>query len=95
MSDEPLRSIPKWSFYCLNIQIRGFHQLYEIGNNIGIRDFTTWKQLDQHAHSYTNWASATREIFNICSFTIWFLELDDSVRVNRAWLYKDPKVLTL
>ena len=30
-----------------------------------------------------------------CSCTAWFLDFDDSVRINRAWLYKDPKVLAL
>ena len=29
---------------------------------------------------------------NFCSHTTWFLDIDDSVRINRAWLYKDPKV---
>ena len=32
---------------------------------------------------------------NFCSCTTWFLDFDDSVRINRAWLYKDPKVLAL
>ena len=29
---------------------------------------------------------------NFCSCTTWFLDLDDPVRINRAWLYKEPKV---
>ena len=32
---------------------------------------------------------------NFCSCTTWFLDFDDSVRINRAWLYKDLKVLAL
>ena len=34
-----------------------------------------------------------RRSLNFCSCTIWFL--DDLVRVNRAWLYKDAKGLAL
>ena len=29
---------------------------------------------------------------NFCSCTTWFLDLDDLVRINRAWIYKEPKV---
>ena len=29
---------------------------------------------------------------NFCSCTTWLLDFDDSVRINRAWLYKDLKV---
>ena len=32
---------------------------------------------------------------NFCSCTTWFLDLDDLVRINRAWLYKDLKVSDL
>ena len=32
---------------------------------------------------------------NICSCTTWFLDFDDQVKINRAWLYKDPKVSVL
>ena len=32
---------------------------------------------------------------NFCSCTTWFLDLDDSVRFNRAWLYREPKVSVL
>ena len=32
---------------------------------------------------------------SFCSCTTWFLDFDDSVRIKRAWLYKDPKVLAL
>ena len=32
---------------------------------------------------------------NFFSCTSWFLNLDDSVRINRAWLYKKPKVSVL
>ena len=32
---------------------------------------------------------------NFCSCTTWFVDFDDSVRINRAWLYKDLKVLAL
>ena len=31
-------------------------------------------------------------LLNFCSCTAWFLDL---VRINQAWLYKDPKGLTL
>ena len=30
-----------------------------------------------------------------CSCTTWFLDLNDSVRINRAWQYKGPKVSVL
>ena len=36
-----------------------------------------------------------RGSLNFCSCTNWFLDLDDLVRINRAWLYKDLKVLDL
>ena len=32
---------------------------------------------------------------NVCSCTTWFLDLDDLVRISRAWLHKEPKVLVL
>ena len=35
---------------------------------------------------YTNWALVTWEIFNFYSCTTWFLVVDDSIRINRAWL---------
>ena len=36
-----------------------------------------------------------KESLNFCLCTTWFLELDDLVRVNTAWLYKQPKVSIL
>ena len=30
-----------------------------------------------------------------CSCTTWCLDLDDLARINRAWLYKEPKVSVL
>ena len=39
------------------------------------------------------WHVLLRRSLNFCSCTTLFL--DDSVRINRAWLYKDPKVSVL
>ena len=36
-----------------------------------------------------------RRSLNFCSCTTWFLDLDDLVTINRAWLYKDLKVSVL
>ena len=36
-----------------------------------------------------------RRSLNCCSCTTWFLDLDDLVRINRVWLYKEPKVSVL
>ena len=36
-----------------------------------------------------------RRSLNFCSCTTWFLDLDDLVGINRAWLYKEPKVSVL
>ena len=36
-----------------------------------------------------------RGSLNFCSCTTWFLDLDDLVRINRIWLYKEPKVSVL
>ena len=36
-----------------------------------------------------------RRSLNFCSCKTWFLDLDDLIRINRAWLYKDPKGLDL
>ena len=41
------------------------------------------------------WHLLLRRSLNFCSCTTWFLDFDDSVRINRAWLYKDPKVSVL
>ena len=40
------------------------------------------------------WHVLLRESLNFCSCIIWFLALDDLVRINRAWLYiyQKPKV---
>ena len=43
--------------------------------------------------SYLIWHVLFRRSLNFCSITIWFL--DDLVRINRTWLYKDPKVSVL
>ena len=35
-----------------------------------------------------------RRSLNFCSCITWFLDFDDSVKINRAWLYEEPKVST-
>ena len=49
----------------------------------------------QHAPCYTNWALATWEIFKHLFMHHLIFALDDQVRINREWLYKDPKVSVL
>ena len=44
------------------------------------------------------WASeacASEEIFKLLFMHHLILDLDDLVRINRAWLYKEPKVWVL
>ena len=42
--------------------------------------------------SEINWYLLLRGSLNFCSCTTWFLDLDDLIRINRAWLFKEPKV---
>ena len=37
----------------------------------------------------------TGRSLNFCSCTTWSLDLDDLVRIDRAWLYKELKVSVL
>ena len=48
-----------------------------------------WFQV-QHYPLYTNLTS-----LKFCSCTTWYLDLDHLRRINRAWLYKEPKVSVL
>ena len=41
------------------------------------------------------WHVLLRRSLNFCSCTTWFFNLDDSVKINRTWLYKEPKVSVL
>ena len=41
------------------------------------------------------WHVLLRRSLNICSCTTWYLNLDELRQINRAWLYKDPKVSVL
>ena len=41
------------------------------------------------------WQVLLRGSLYFCSCTTWFLDLDDSDGINRAWLYKEPKVSVL
>ena len=41
------------------------------------------------------WYVLLRGSLNFCSCTTWFLDLNDSVGINRAWLQKEPKVSVL
>ena len=43
--------------------------------------------------SRLNWHVLLRRSLNLCSCITWFLLL--SVRINRAWCYKEPKVSVL
>ena len=45
--------------------------------------------------SVLTWHVLLRRSLNLCSCTTWCLDLDDLGRINRAWLYKGPKVLVL
>ena len=42
----------------------------------------------------SRWYASYWNVFllKFCSCTTWFLDLDNLVRINRAWLYKDLKV---
>ena len=45
--------------------------------------------------STLTWHLLLRRSLNFCSCTTWYLDLNDLMRINRAWLYKDPKVSVL
>ena len=42
--------------------------------------------------STLTWHVLLRISLNCCSCTTWYLDLDDLRGINRAWLYKEPKV---
>ena len=41
------------------------------------------------------WHVLLRGSLNFCLCITWFLDLDDLAGINRAWLYKEPKVSVL
>ena len=43
----------------------------------------------------TFWANLACATLNFCSCTTWFLDLDDLVEINKAWLYKEPNISVL
>ena len=45
--------------------------------------------------STLTWHLLLRRSLNFCSCTTWNLDLDDLRGINRAWLYKEPKVSVL
>ena len=45
--------------------------------------------------STLTWQLLLRRSLNFCSCTTWCLDLDDLVRINKAWLYKELKVSVL
>ena len=59
--------------------------MQEIITGLGVQCLTIWAK-----QACAIWGS-----LNFCSFTTCFFYLDDLVRINRAWLYKDLKVSDL
>ena len=53
-----------------------------------------WFQV-QHSPFLAKWACATKGIFKLLLMHHLFLDFDDLVGINRAWLYKEPKVSVL
>ena len=45
--------------------------------------------------STLTWHVLLMRSLNFCSCTTWYLDLDDLKQINRAWLYKEPKVSVL
>ena len=45
--------------------------------------------------SELTWHVVLRGSLNFCSCISWFLSLDNLVIINRAWLYKEPKLSVL
>ena len=45
--------------------------------------------------SELTWHVLLRGSLNLCSCTTWFMDLDDLVRINRAWIYNEFKVSVL
>ena len=45
--------------------------------------------------STLNWHVLLRRSLNFCSCTTWYLDLSGLRGINRAWLYKEPKVSVL
>ena len=45
--------------------------------------------------STLTWHVLLRRSLNLCSCTTWYLDLDDLMGINWAWLHKEPKVSVL
>ena len=58
---------------------------------VSIKAIDLWFQV-QHSPFWANLVCAT---LNFCSCTTLFFDLDDLVRIYRAWLCKEPKVSVL
>ena len=61
---------------------------------VSIEPLDLWFQV-QYSLSGLTWQLILRRSLNFCSCTAWFLDLDDLVRINRAWLYNEPQVSDL
>ena len=79
-----------------NIGIRGFTTWKKIQwQNVTPRENRTQAASDSKSNtllSTLTWHMLLRRSLNLCSCTTWRLDLDDLRRINRAWLYKEPKV---
>ena len=84
-----------------NIDIRGFatwkqkHPVAKCYPQVGIELGPLIFQV-QHSPFWAKWACATfKGSLNFCSCINWFLDFEYLVGINRAWLYKEPKVSVL
>ena len=85
-----------------NIGIRGF-TMWKISSgkmlppSVGIEPgpLITSDSKSNTILSTLTWHVLLRRSLNFYSSTTWCLDLDDLRRINRAWLYKEPKVSVL
>ena len=79
-------------YYLKTKQSRG-KMLPPVGIELG-PFMNLWFQV-QHFLFWAKWHLLLRESLNFCLCNTWFLALDHLVGINRAWLYKTPKVSIL
>ena len=62
---------------------------------VSIELLDLWFQVKHYPFSALIWHVLFWISLNFCSHTTWSLDLDDLDIINRAWVYKEPKVSVL
>ena len=79
-----------------NISIRGFTMWKKFSDKmlppVGIepRSLITSDSKSNTILSTLTWHMLLRRSLNFCSYTTWYVDLDDLRGINRAWLYQEP-----